>query len=144
VQQEWVDEDMKLRENTDENDVFSFVDGVHPQHKSHPVYGWFERGVETVLPSNSGRQRVNINGAVNIDTFDVEVDFTNSVNSESMKRFMAQLIANNPKSKMIDMILDNANYYHSKDIEEYRQKLGKITFIFLPTYSPHLNLIERL
>jgi hypothetical protein len=48
------------------------------------------------LPSNSGRQRVNINGAVNIDPLEVEVDFTGSVNSESMKRFMAQLIAKNP------------------------------------------------
>jgi hypothetical protein len=70
------DEDTKLRENADENDVFSFVDGVHPQHKSHPAYGWLERVVETELPSNSGRQRVNINGAVNIDTLEVEVDFT--------------------------------------------------------------------
>jgi NAD(P)-dependent dehydrogenase (short-subunit alcohol dehydrogenase family) len=110
-------------ENADENDVFSFVDGVHPQHKSHPAYGWLERGVEMELPSNSGRQRMNIDGAVNIETLEVEVDFTDSVsvNSESMKRFMAQLIAKNPKSKMIDLILNNAGYCHSKEVEEYRQ-----------------------
>ncbi|MDR0703930.1 MAG: transposase [Planctomycetaceae bacterium] len=40
--------------------------------------------------------------------------------------------------------MDNAGYYHSKEVEAYRQQLGKITFIFLPTYSPNLNLIERL
>jgi hypothetical protein len=97
------------------------VDGVHPKHKSHPAYGWFECGVETELPSNSGRQRMNINGAMNSETFEVEVDFTDSVNSESMKRFMAQLIAKNPKSKMIDLILDNAGYCHSKEVEEYRK-----------------------
>jgi hypothetical protein len=69
----------------DENDAFSFVDGVHPQHKSHPAYGWLECGIEMALPFNLGRQRVNINGAVNIETFEVEVDFTDLVNSESMK-----------------------------------------------------------
>jgi hypothetical protein len=39
-----------------EGDAFYFVDGVHPQHNSHPAYGWFEKGVEVELPSNSGRQ----------------------------------------------------------------------------------------
>jgi hypothetical protein len=95
AQQEWVGEYTKLRENADENEAFSFVDGVYPQHKSHPAYGWLERG----LPSNSSRQRVNINSAVSSETFEVEVDFTDSVNSASMKRFMAQLIAKNPKQK---------------------------------------------
>ncbi|MDR1491237.1 MAG: transposase [Planctomycetaceae bacterium] len=42
------------------------------------------------------------------------------------------------------MILDNARYCPSKSVEEYRQDLGAIVFLFLPTYSPHLNLIERL
>jgi transposase len=143
-QQKWVDEYKKLRKNADENDVFYFVDGVHPQHNSHPAYGWFESGVEAELPSNSGRQRVNINGAINIDTLQVEVDFTDSINTESMKRLMDQLIKSNPDSKIIYMILDNASYCHSKEVEDYRQHLGKITFLFLPTYSPNLNLIERL
>jgi transposase len=108
------------------------------------AYGWFERGEDAELPSNSGRQRVNINGAVNIDTLNVTVDFTDSVNSESVKRLMDQLIKDNPNAQTIYIILDNASYYHSKEVEEYRKKLGKIIFIFLPPYSPNLNLIERL
>jgi hypothetical protein len=36
AQQECVDEYTKLRENADENDVFSFADGVQLQHHSHP------------------------------------------------------------------------------------------------------------
>ncbi|MDR1383816.1 MAG: IS630 family transposase [Planctomycetaceae bacterium] len=81
---------------------------------------------------------------MNIDTLKVEVDFTDSVNSESMKRLMDQLIRHNPKAKTIYMIMDNASYCHSKDVEAHRQQLGKIEFIFLPPYSPNLNLIERL
>ncbi|MDR2440390.1 MAG: IS630 family transposase [Planctomycetaceae bacterium] len=144
AQEEWVAEYEKLREQAKESDVFYFMDGVHPQHNSHPACGWFERGEDAELPSNSGRQRVNINGAVNIDTFNVTVDFTDAVNSESVIRLMEQLIKNNPKAKKIYIILDNASYYHSKEVEAYRKKLGKIIFLFLPPYSPNLNLIERL
>jgi transposase len=86
---------------------------------------------------------VNINGAVNIDTLEVEVDFTDSINSESMKRLMEQLSRGHPIG-VVSMILDNARYCPSKAVEEYRQDLGNIVFIFLPTYLPHLNLIERL
>jgi transposase len=35
-------------------------------------------------------------------------------------------------------------YCHSKEVDVYREQLGKIKFLFLPTYSPKLNLIERV
>ncbi|MDR2756457.1 MAG: transposase [Planctomycetaceae bacterium] len=40
--------------------------------------------------------------------------------------------------------MDNAGYCRSKKTKSYRKLLGKITFVYLPTYSPNLNLIERL
>jgi transposase len=60
-----------------------------------------------------------------------------------MKRLMEQLSRGHPNG-IVYMILDNARYCHSKAVEEYRQDLGNIVFLFLPTYSPNLNLIERL
>jgi transposase len=60
-----------------------------------------------------------------------------------MKRLMEQLSRGHPNG-IVYMILDNARYCHSKAVEEYRQELGNIVFLFLPTYSPNLNLIERL
>ncbi len=41
------------------------------------------------------------------------------------------------------MILDNARYYRNKKVMKYIQS-SKIEVIFLPPYSPNLNLIERL
>jgi transposase len=43
----------------------------------------------------------------------------------------------------IVIVLDNARYQHCKFIKYLAQQLG-ITLLFLPTYSPNLNLIERL
>ncbi|MDR2346805.1 MAG: IS630 family transposase, partial [Planctomycetaceae bacterium] len=144
AQRKWVRNYRKLRRNAGKNDVFYFVDGVHPQHNSMPSYGWIEKGTDAVILTNSGRQRININGALDIDTHTVEVVISPSVNSESVKRLMDKLIENNPEAKTIYMILDNARYYHSKEVEEYRKKLGKIIFVFLPPYSPNLNIVERI
>src|SRR5438132_4590134 len=41
-----------------------FMDAVHPTHNSKPAYGWILKGERKELKSNTGRQRVNINGAV--------------------------------------------------------------------------------
>jgi transposase len=43
----------------------------------------------------------------------------------------------------ITLILDNARYQKCHLVEEYAKKLG-IQLLYLPSYSPHLNLIERL
>ena len=51
--------------------------------------------------------------------------------------------AAHPKDFPIHLILDNAKYQHCKFVEEIAKQL-KIKLEFLPTYSPNLNLIERL
>jgi transposase len=41
------------------------------------------------------------------------------------------------------IILDNARYNHAKEVIILADKLG-IKLLFLPPYSPNLNLIERV
>ncbi|MDR2643841.1 MAG: IS630 family transposase [Planctomycetaceae bacterium] len=144
AQIEWVKKYNDLRKNADKTVVFYFVDVVHPQHNSKPAYGWIEKGVEKEIKTNSGRQRLNINGALNIDAGDVVVDTGKTINRESMKRLMNNVVKKNRKAIKIYMILDNARYYYCKEVEEYRQKLGKIEFMVLPLYSPNLNIVERI
>jgi len=43
----------------------------------------------------------------------------------------------------LTIILDNAKYHYSKEVKKFLQG-SKIKLVFLPTYSPNLNLIERL
>jgi len=54
-------------------------------------------------------------------------------------RKLAEQYAGRP----IVIVLDNARYQHCKLVEELAKELG-ITLQFLPSYSPNLNLIERL
>ena len=42
------------------------------------------------------------------------------------------------------VILDNAKYYRSQIVTDFLEKHQRIQFVFLPPYSPNLNIIERL
>lgn len=133
----------KLRKNKSENDPVYFADAVHPQFNSIPAYGWIKRGKDKELKSNGGRKRVNINGAIDIDTLETVTDFAKSINGASSLRLFKKLEAKHPQAEKIHVILDNASYYISKWLKE-KLKGSKIVLHYLPGYSPNLNLIERL
>src|SRR5690606_34992134 len=42
------------------------------------------------------------------------------------------------------LISDNARYYHAKILQEWLEDYPQIVWVWLPPYSPNLNLIERL
>ena len=133
----------KLQDAMKADDKLYFLDGVHPQHNSMPAYGWLEKGKTREISSNSGRQRLNLNGALNLKDYEVVIREDESINAQSTLKLFEELEAKNPKAETIYCILDNARYYKAKIVKEYL-KNSKIKLVFLPSYSPNLNLIERL
>jgi transposase len=133
----------KLKDTKSAEDPVFYVDGVHPQHNSMPSYGWLPRGEKTKLKSNTGRQRVNISGALNAQTHEVIVQEHWTLNAEATIAFFMLIESLNPEAKNIYLILDNAGYHKGKKIQEYL-RTSRIRLMFLPPYTPNLNLIERL
>jgi hypothetical protein len=70
------------------------------------VYGWIRKGTEKELKTNSGREWVNINGAINIDSLQVTVDFSESINSASTIRLLTKLERLYPLAEKIYVILN--------------------------------------
>ena len=52
----------ELKENLKETEKIDFMDGVHLTHNVMPAYCWIRKGTEKEVKSNTGRERVNING----------------------------------------------------------------------------------
>ena len=124
--------------------VAYFIDGVHPTHNTRSTHAWIRTGEDRTLPTVSGRDRVNINGALNAhNVTDIYIEECESVNAQSTKALFEQIISANATATEIFVISDNAKYYKNKDLQEWLQD-KPITQIFLPPYSPNLNLIERL
>jgi transposase len=95
------------------------------------------------IKASSGRNRINVLGAVNAITNEVTT-FCNTtfINAETIVAFLEQLKAQYGNLPL-KIVLDNARYQHCKFVEEAAVRLN-ITLMFLPSYSPNLNIIERL
>ncbi len=102
---------------------------------------------EKIIETNSGRDRVNLNGAYNVNNADVIITPSSTVNSDSTLELFDAIIENYSDSTGdLYLITDNARYYKSKVIQEALQgdNYKRIKMIFLPPYSPNLNPIERV
>jgi len=141
-QQAFLEEYKQLKAGKGVNDPIYFADATHPQHNSIPSYGWIKTGQEKELKANCGRQRLNINGAINIETLEPMTGFYDTINADSTIDLFSMIEAKHPDAQAIYIIVDNARYYHSLLLKKYIEGT-KIKLIFLPSYSPNLNLIER-
>jgi len=73
----------------------------------------------------------------------VTVNNTNYVNALTVCELMREITILRKKEIPITLVLDNAKYQRCKIVMDEAKKLD-IELLFLPTYSPNLNLIERL
>jgi transposase len=118
-----------------------FVDAAHFVYGTFLCCLWsFAR---IFVRAASGRQRFNVLGAWNAVTRElVAVTNTTVVNTETMCELLRKIAALG-LSGPITMVLDNARYQRNVVVQSLAESLG-IELLFLPSYSPNLNLIERL
>jgi len=91
----------------------------------------------------SGRQRFNVLGAWDaVARRLIAVTNTTVVNTETMCELLRKIAAEGLAGP-ITLVLDNARYQHNAAVKTLASELS-ITLLFLPSYSPNLNLIERL
>jgi transposase len=133
----------QFMETKHENDPVVFYDSSHPQYQSHADYGWIKKGEDVLLPNHGMRGHVNISGAVDLERADVIVDYPEKVNAKSTVKTFMKIEAYYPEAKTINIILDNAGSHRSVTVREHVAN-SKINLIFLPPYSPNLNLMERV
>jgi transposase len=124
-----------------ENGHVFFVDAAHF------VFGTFLCCLWSIarifVRAASGRQRFNVLGAWNAVTRQLlAVTNTTVVNTDTMCELLRKIAAQKLTGP-ITVVLDNARYQRNQVVQSLAADLG-IRLLFLPPYSPNLNLIERL
>ena len=133
-----------LKANLGEQDDVYFMDAMHPQHNTQAGYGWIRKGQDFNVRSNTGRQRLNINGVFSFKMLRPIIRTEETINAQAAIRLLEDIEAAQPEGE-IHIIADNARYYRSTLVQAYLAIEGcRIQIHFLPPYSPNLNLIERL
>lgn len=118
-----------------------FVDAAHFVMGAFLGMLWcFER---LFLKSSSGRKRYNVLGAYSVKgTEAITVTNNTYINSDTIVELLNTIKRLYPDTP-ITLVMDNARYQRCVKVMEMADKLG-IDLLFLPPYSPNLNLIERL
>ena len=135
----------KLMRELPANEAVYFADAVHPEYQYKPAFGWVKAGSNPAILSTAGRGRVNIHGALNLETFDAPFVEPITVDGKSAAQLLAKIEERNPEKSIIHVLWDNAAYHKGPDVREFLARSDcRIHLIPLPPYCPHLNPIERL
>lgn len=95
------------------------------------------------VPSGSGRKRYNVLGAVETRDHDLlTIRKEGTVNADTVCELIEMIDARYPGEE-ITLVMDNAKYQYCKKVRELACEKG-IETLYLPSYSPNLNLIERV
>ena len=135
----------KLLNSMSPDEAAVFVDAVHPTHAARPVGCWGPKKQNLAIEQTSGRQRINIHGAIDLETGQTRMIEAETIDATSTIRLLESLEALYPLMVCIHVFLDNARYHHAQLVSEWLSRPGcRIQLHFLPAYCPHLNPIERL
>lgn len=124
-----------------------FSDPTHKIHNTINGKVWQPIGKDGTikLPSNTGRRRVTILGAINAINPKQLTSIITEANcdQEMAKKMLEEIRKEYQDGKEIVIIEDNAKYHHADSVTDLAKKLN-INIKFLPPYCPNLNLIERI
>jgi len=143
AQKEFILKYKKLEKSISPEEEIIFMDSCHPTQTTKFGYGWIKKGKEKQIKTTASRTKINLTGAVNIQSRKVITEQYKTINSESTIDFLKKVLSSYPEAKTLHVIVDGAAYHKSKAVINFI-KDKKIKLHVLPAYSPNLNPIERL
>lgn len=118
-----------------------FLDSAHFVLAAFVAFVWSVQRV--FVKTAPGRFRLNIIGAIHATSRELTALYNTTYITATTVVELLEKIAHEYAGKPIHIILDNARYQHCQLVKDAALRLN-IHLVFLPPYSPNLNLIERL
>ena len=122
-----------------------FADAAHPTHAVRPVGCSAPKEVPVAVEQSSGGDRLNIHGAIDLETGRTIMQDVLTVNALITIMLLMAIEAMYPSMRLIHVFLDNARYHHAKLVQAWLVRPEcRIKLHFVPAYSPHLNPIVSI
>jgi len=144
-QQAFIDGYERLLNGLGVDESVAFVDAVHPTHQVRPAGCWGPKGTTLAVEQTTGRQSLNIHGAIDLETGQTQMLEVPKATGMSLISLLQAVEAAHPTKRRIHVFLDNASYHHAVIVREWLERPGrKCVLHFIPPYCPHLDPIERV
>ena len=118
-----------------------FADAAHFVRGAFLGYLWCL--VRWVVPTGSGRQRYNVLGAIDAITHELVRETNDGVVDQVTAGRLLRRVRERDPTGPITVVWDNARYQHTSLVRSVAA-FYRIELLYLPPYSPNLNLIERV
>jgi transposase len=141
AQQVFVAEYENTKKNLGSDDQIVFMDGVHPSHAVRFMRGWIRKGVRKKIPTNASQKRMNILGALNLETMTLHRQEYDTLNAEAVIAFLTFLLVTMPDG-ILHVMLDRGRYQHCAAVWAFAAANPRLRLHYLPPYSPNINAIE--
>jgi putative transposase len=129
--------------------ILLYQDEVDLKRLPGLIGGWTERGKQLKVPTPADNQKRYGFGAVNYPTGETIYCTSERKNSLGFEALLEKIMANYSVEPVaipkIVLVIDNFRIHHSKlSLAVLERHKDHLEVFKLPTYSPQLNLIERL
>lgn len=144
-QRRFIDAYDNLLNHLGSDEVVWFADAVHPVHGAQPVGCWAPAGMSLAVEQTTGREHLNIHGALDLESGETEMLLVDRVDAQSTIALLSAIERRFSTRRRIHVFVDNARCHHARLVREWLARPGcRIRLHFVPPYCPHLNPIERL
>jgi len=144
-QQAFIEAYENLLNTLGDDEAVLFADAVHPTHAVRPPGCWAPKDAKVALEQSSGRQRLNIHGAIDLETGATRMIEATTIDALSTIALLMAIALMYPTKRLIHVFLDNAKYHHAVLVQAWLARPGcRIKLHYIPSYCPHLDPIERL
>ncbi len=102
--QAFIDDYENLLNTMRNDDAVVFVDAVHPTHQVRPAGCWAPKGVAIAVEQMTGRDRLNIHGAITLETGRTQILDVERVDGPSLIKLLEQVESAHPRMRRIHVL----------------------------------------
>ena len=114
-QQAFIDQYENLLNTMGADEAVIFVDAVHPTHQVRPAGCWARKDVAVAVEQTTGRERLNIHGAINLETGQTQILAVEKVNALSFIKLLGEIEGTHTAMRLIHVFVDNASYFPAQN-----------------------------
>lgn len=105
---------------------------------------WFLRGKQRIIRTTGKHRGVKLLATVDYLSGRIVWQEDEQYTAETFLNFLQKVADHYPNGKIV-IVLDNARIHHAKLLQSFLEEMKeRLELVFLPPYSPQLNLVEGL
>jgi transposase len=130
-QEAFVEKYESIKDSLEEDEVILFMDSVHPTQETKISYGWIKKGVEKMIATVAGRKRINLTGAIELNTLSIITNTYETINANATIDFLEKVLDKYPNTKTIHIIADGGRAHTSQEVDLFLLKSNAVNKAYL-------------